>query len=88
MVERAYKYRFFPTTEQENLLRRTMGCVRLVYNKALAAKTEGWYERQERVDYKQTSGLLTSWKKTEDLDFLNEVSSVPYGANAPSSRSD
>lgn len=77
MVERAYKYRFYPTTEQENLLRRTMGCVRLVYNKALAAKTEGWYQRQERVDYKQTSSLLTGWKKTEDLDFLNEVSCVP-----------
>ena len=77
MVERAYKYRFFPSTEQENLLRRTMGCVRFVYNKALAAKTEGWYERQERIDYKQTSSLLTGWKKTEDLDFLNEVSCVP-----------
>jgi transposase len=55
MVERAYKYRFYPTAEQENLLRRTMGCVRLVYNKALATKTEGWYQRQERIDYKQTS---------------------------------
>jgi putative transposase len=54
-----------------------MGCVRLVYNKALAAKIEGWYQRQERIDYKQTSRLLTGWKKTEDLDFLNEVSSVP-----------
>jgi putative transposase len=54
-----------------------MGCVRLVYNKALATKIEGWYQRQERIDYKQTSSLLTSWKKTEDLDFLNEVSSVP-----------
>ncbi len=77
MTERAYKYRFYPTQPQENLLRRTMGCVRLVYNKALAAKTEGWYERQERIDYKQTNSLLTSWKKTDDLDFLNEVSSVP-----------
>ena len=77
MVERAYKYRFFPTTEQENLLRRTMGCVRLVYNKALDARTKAWYERQERVQYKETSSLLTDWKKTEDLDFLNEVSCVP-----------
>ena len=77
MVERAYKFRFFPTVEQENLLRRTMGCVRLVYNKALATRTEAWYERQERVDYKQTSSLLTRWKKTEELDFLNEVSCVP-----------
>ena len=77
MVEKAYKYRFFPTAEQENLLRRTMGCVRLVYNKALFARTKAWYERQERVQYKETSSLLTDWKKTEDLDFLNEVSCVP-----------
>ena len=77
MTERAYKYRFYPTAEQENLLRRTMGCVRLVYNKALATRTEAWYERQERISYKQTSSFLTSWKKTEDLDFLNEVSCVP-----------
>ncbi len=77
MSIRAYKYRFYPTDEQENLLRRTMGCVRLVYNKALATRTEAWYERQERIQYKETSSLLTSWKKIEELDFLNEVSCVP-----------
>jgi putative transposase len=54
-----------------------MGCVRLVYNKALAARTEGWYQRQERVGYNQTSCLLTAWKKEENLAFLNEVSCVP-----------
>ncbi len=77
MRERAYRFRFYPTTEQENLLRQTMGCVRLVYNKALAVRTQGWYERQERIGYSQTSSLLTEWKKLEDLDFLNEVSCVP-----------
>ena len=77
MTQRAYRYRFFPTPAQENLLRRTMGCVRLVYNKTLATRTKAWYERQERIDYKQTSSLLTEWKKTEELDFLNEVSCVP-----------
>ena len=77
MTITAYKFRFYPTAEQENLLRRTMGCVRLVYNKALASRTEAWYEKQERIQYKETSSLLTSWKKNSDLDFLNEVSCVP-----------
>lgn len=76
-MEKAFSYRFYPTTEQESLLRRTLGCVRLVYNRALAARTEAWYERQERVDYIQTSALLTGWKKQDDLQFLNEVSCVP-----------
>ncbi|ELS31351.1 transposase IS891/IS1136/IS1341 family, partial [Pseudanabaena biceps PCC 7429] len=45
MTQRAFKYQFYPTAEQETLLRRTMGCARLVYNRALAARTEAWYER-------------------------------------------
>jgi len=77
MVQRAYRYRFYPDAEQEQLLRRTLGCARLVYNKALAVRTEGWYERQERIGYTQTSSMLTQWKKQGDLEFLNEVSSVP-----------
>ncbi len=45
-MEKAYSYRFYPTPEQESLLRRTLGCVRLVYNKALHVRTQAWYERQ------------------------------------------
>jgi putative transposase len=77
MAQKAFKYRFYPTQAQETLLRRTMGCARLVYNRALAARTEAWYERQERVGYSETSTMLTNWKKQEDLQFLNEVSCVP-----------
>ena len=77
MSQKAFKYRFYPTAEQENLLRRTMGSTRLVYNRALAARTEAWYERQERVGYNETSSMLTEWKKDESLSFLNEVSCVP-----------
>lgn len=76
-MEKAQSYRFYPTPPQESLLRRTLGCVRLVYNKALHERTQGWYERQEKIGYAQTSSMLTSWKKLEDLDFLNEVSCVP-----------
>ncbi|MFD7559752.1 MULTISPECIES: RNA-guided endonuclease InsQ/TnpB family protein [unclassified Streptomyces] len=75
-VKRAFKYRFYPTDEQARELTRTFGCVRKVYNLALAARTEAW-TRQERVNYAQTSSLLTQWKQTEELAYLSEVSSVP-----------
>ncbi|GAA3772972.1 hypothetical protein GCM10022206_09520 [Streptomyces chiangmaiensis] len=75
-VKRAFKYRFYPTDEQAAELSRTFGCVRKVYNLALAARTEAW-TRQERVNYNQTSAMLTAWKKTAELAFLNDVSSVP-----------
>ncbi|MGP4052190.1 RNA-guided endonuclease InsQ/TnpB family protein [Streptomyces sp. 2A115] len=75
-VKRAFKYRFYPSDAQAAELSRTFGCVRKVYNLALAARTEAW-ARQERVGYNATSAMLTAWKKTEELAFLNDVSSVP-----------
>ncbi|MEN3582813.1 RNA-guided endonuclease TnpB family protein [Streptomyces sp. ZYX-F-203] len=75
-VKRAFKYRFHPTDAQAAELSRTFGCVRKVYNLALAARTEAW-ARQERVNYAATSAMLTAWKRSEELAYLNEVSSVP-----------
>ncbi|MFC7241950.1 RNA-guided endonuclease InsQ/TnpB family protein [Catellatospora aurea] len=77
VVKRAFKYRFYPTGEQAAQLLRTFGCIRLVYNMALQARTEAWTRRQERINYNATSALLTGWKRTDDLAFLNEVSCVP-----------
>lgn len=75
-MKRAFKYRFYPTDAQAAELSRTFGCVRKVYNLALVARTEAW-ARQERVNYNATSAMLTAWKRTEELAFLNDVSSVP-----------
>src|SRR6266542_5613651 len=77
MVQRAYRYRCYPTPEQAGHLARTFGCVRLVYNRALDARTTAWFTEQRRINYVQTSAMLTAWKRTEELAFLNEVSSVP-----------
>jgi len=56
-MQKAFRYRFYPTPAQANLLRRTLGCVRLIYNKMLHARTTAFYERQEKIDYKQFSKL-------------------------------
>ncbi|WP_460358327.1 RNA-guided endonuclease InsQ/TnpB family protein [Actinoallomurus acanthiterrae] len=76
-MKRAFKHRFYPTDAQAAELSRTFGCVRKVYNMALEARTEAWRLRRERVGYNATSAMLTAWKKTEELAYLNEVSSVP-----------
>lgn len=73
----AFRYRVYPTDEQQQLLRRTFGCVRVVWNRALRYRTDAWYERQERVNYNATSSLLTGWKKEPEFAWLNEVSAVP-----------
>ena len=76
-VEASYRYRFYPTPEQADLLARTFGCVRVVYNRARAVRETAWAERKERAGFKETNALLTGWKKLPELAWLNEVSSVP-----------
>ncbi|OIV38562.1 transposase [Mangrovactinospora gilvigrisea] len=76
-VKRAFKYRFYPTDEQEAELARTFGCVRLVYNKALEERTRAWRGEQRRMTYVQSSASLTEWKRAGELAFLRDVSSVP-----------
>ncbi|MEU2614192.1 transposase [Micromonospora sp. NPDC007271] len=77
VVKRVYKYRFYPSREQAEQLNRIFGCVRLVYNRALEARTRAWAVHRQRTTYVQSSAWLTEWKRTDDLAFLNEVSSVP-----------
>jgi putative transposase len=59
VVKRAFKYRFYPSARQAAELSRTFGCVRLVYNRALEARTAAWYGEQRRVSYAQSSAMLT-----------------------------
>ncbi|CAE6795716.1 IS200/IS605 family transposase ISEc42 [Paraburkholderia nemoris] len=76
-IKRAYRFRFYPTAEQEAILARTFGCARFAYNHMLRLRTDAWYQRQERVGYHETSAALTALKKTPEHAWLNEVSSVP-----------
>ena len=76
-IKRAYKFRFYPTDEQKQILAQTFGCARFVYNRMLRVRTDAWYEKQQRVGYHETSSLLTELKKQPEFCWLNDVSSVP-----------
>ena len=58
------------------MLNRTFGCVRYVYNWALRLRTDA-YHNGEKINYVQSSALLTQHKKEIGFEWLNEVSSVP-----------
>lgn len=75
--KRAYQYRFYPTQEQKQILAKTFGCVRYVYNWALRTRSDRYYQNGERWYYVQMSSALTALKKQDDHRWLNEVSSVP-----------
>ena len=76
-TKKAYRYRFYPSLEQKENLAKTFGCVRFVYNYMLNLRTEAFYKHGERVNYHDTSLLLTNLKHNGQAPWLNEVSCVP-----------
>ena len=76
-IKRAYRFRFYPSPEQELILARTFGCARFAYNHMLRLRTDAWMQRQERIGYHESSAALTALKKQPEYAWLNEVSSVP-----------
>lgn len=71
MINKDYKVRLYPNKEQEVLLNKTFGCVRLVWNTLLAKNNEGYKEQGKtwKQDYNTT--VLK-----QEFEFLNEVSAA------------
>lgn len=72
----AYKCRAYPTPEQAQILNRTFGCIRVVWNRTLVARHARWHTEGKSTSYAETDRALTAMKRLPDLAFLNEVSSV------------
>jgi putative transposase len=73
----AYRCRAYPNQQQQAVLTRTFGCIRVVWNRTLAARHARWQHQREGTSYAQTDAALTAMKREQDLAFLSEVSSVP-----------
>ncbi|MFB2974964.1 RNA-guided endonuclease InsQ/TnpB family protein [Microseira sp. BLCC-F43] len=66
-----YRYRFYPTDQQQQSLAQLFGCVRVVWNDALAKSLKNKFP-----GFNELCKSLTISKKTEERLWLNDVSSV------------
>ncbi|MDO0068422.1 IS200/IS605 family element transposase accessory protein TnpB [Clostridioides difficile] len=69
-VKKAYKFRMYPNKKQQELINKTFGCCRFVYNKYLAKRIDVYKSDKETFTYKQCSSDLTNLKK--ELKWLKE----------------
>ena len=68
-----YKYRFYPTDPQKKSLAKLFGCVRVVFNDALALRKKS---SKLPTITELSSTVITQAKKTTEKAWLSEVSSV------------
>lgn len=69
-MEKAYKFRIYPNKQQEELINKTFGCCRFIYNRFLAKRIDLYKNNQENYSFKQCSSDLTKLKK--ELVWLKE----------------
>lgn len=67
--QKGVKFRIYPNREQRNLIDRTLGCSRLIYNKGLAMREDA-FKSGEKCGYKQTSAMLTALQRDDDIPFI------------------
>ena len=65
-VIKGYKYRIYPTEKQKELINKTFGCSRFIYNHFLAMKIELYKTDQKSLSYNKCSELLTELKKEKE----------------------
>lgn len=75
-MEYSYKFRLYPNREQENLIQRTFGCVRFVFNTFLSRRIDAYKTEKKTLNYCACSALLTEMKRDEAYAWLKEVDSV------------
>ena len=73
----AYKCRAYPNGAQQQMLARTFGCVRLVWNRTLAERRRRYHGEGKGLSCAASDAALTVMKRDPELAFLAEVSSVP-----------
>ena len=69
-MEKAFRYRIYPNKKQQELIQKTFGCSRFVYNYFLGIRIKEYENNKKSVNYNDTSKMLTSLKK--ELKWLKE----------------
>jgi len=69
-----YQYRFYPTIQQQQSLAQLFGCVRVVWNDALALCKQS-EKLPSNNDLQKL--VITQAKKTAEREWLSEVSNIP-----------
>lgn len=72
-MDHAYKFRLYPNREQENLIARTFGCCRFVFNHYLAQRMEAYQEAGKSPTHFMQDKDLTTLKQQEETLWLKEV---------------
>ena len=63
IINKAYKFRLYPTKQQQELINKTLGCTRLIYN---------YYLNLKQIKYKEENKNISCYDCIKDIPNLYE----------------
>jgi len=73
-LNKAYKFRIYPNSEQRTMLSKTFGCTRMIYNYYLDKRIKLYEKEKITFGYTKCANDLTVLKK--EKEFLKDVDSI------------
>lgn len=80
-IHKSFKFRIYPTKEQESLLGKHFGHCRFVFNRFLNERKEKYLNEKTSLNYYDNARTLTELKKDEEFVWLKEVNSQSLQAS-------
>ena len=77
-MEKCYKFRIYPTTDQANQMQRTFGCCRFIFNHYLADRIDQYKATNKTISRYEQDRDMTRLKK--ELEWLREVDATSLQA--------
>lgn len=74
-MNKAFEYRIYPNISQQELLQKTFGCCRWVYNRVLSMRKEEYAASGKIKNINSYIALIPKWKRSE-APWLSEVDSM------------
>jgi putative transposase len=74
-INKAFKFRIYPDSQQRQFFAQSFGCVRFVYNHFLRQRIDYYAETGKGLTYPNNASALTQLKKQPEFEWLNDINS-------------
>lgn len=77
----AFEYRIYPNENQRELITKTFGCCRCVYNHALSIRIQEFENNKKTISIYDIKKLLPCWKAKPETSWLKQADSMALQAS-------
>ena len=76
LISKGYKYRIYPTKQQEDLINKTFGCCRFIFNAMLDERVTVYEQFKDDKESLYSHKYKTEKQFKQEFEWLKEIDSI------------